>query len=63
MRATKSRTSPSSKALSSDSMGTPWRTSANWLEAAAPTLFDGESGRTRSGKAASTARFRARRAS
>ena len=39
-RATKSRTSPSSKALSSDSMGTPWRTSANWLEAAAPTLFD-----------------------
>ncbi|MNC62251.1 hypothetical protein D3C75_1122580 [compost metagenome] len=58
MRATKSRTSPSSKALSSDSMGTPWRTSANWLETGAPTRCDGDTGLDRAGKAASIARAR-----
>ncbi len=55
MRATKSVTSPSAKALSSDSIGTPWRTSANWAETGAPTFCDGEFWRTRSGKRASMA--------
>ena len=45
-------------ALSSDSMGTPWRTSANWLETGAPTRCDGETGLVRVGKAVSMARAR-----
>ena len=49
MRATKSVTSSGAKALSSDSMGTPWRTGANWLEIAAPTTCDGESAMVSSG--------------
>ncbi len=40
-------------------MGTPWRTSENWLEAGEPTFSDGESARIRAGKRVSMARLRA----
>ena len=51
MRATKSTTSCSAMALSSESIGTACRTFLKRPVGAAPTRFDGESGRTRSRKA------------
>ena len=63
MRATKSVTSSAEKALSSDSMGKPWRTGANWLEAAAPTTCDGEVALVRSGNRSSISSARRLRAS
>src|ERR1700682_4674924 len=49
MRATKSSTSASARALSSDSIGTACRTLAKRPEGCAPTFCDGESLVTRSG--------------
>ena len=43
MRPAKSSTSCSAKALSSDSIGTAWRTFLKRPEGAAPTFCDGES--------------------
>ena len=51
MRPTKSLTSSSLNALSSESIGTAWRTLAKPRDGAAPTRFDGESARISSGKA------------
>jgi len=62
-RAQNSAKSVASKALSSESMGTPWRTLAKPVAGAAPTLCEGESGRTREGKRASMAALRRRSAS
>jgi hypothetical protein len=53
---TKPSTSSRAKALSSDSIATLWRTLANFSAGGAPTLCEGESGRTSSGKRASMAR-------
>ncbi len=50
MRPTKSATSSSLKALSSDSIGTAWRTLAKPRDGAAPTLRDRLSSVRRSGK-------------
>ena len=58
MRMTKSTTSCSAKALSSESIGNACRTFLNLPVGAAPTLFDGESARTRSGKRVSMAALR-----
>jgi hypothetical protein len=55
MRATKSATSSSAKALSSDSIGTAWRTWPNASDGAAPTVCVGLSALTSSGCAASIA--------
>ena len=63
MRATKSTTSASAKALSSDSIGTAWRTLAKRPEGCAPTFCDGESLVTSSGNLASIALKRWRNAS
>ena len=63
MRAKNSSTSPASKALESDSMGTACLTLAKPPAGAAPTRFDGLSGRTSSGKRSSIAALRKRRAS
>ncbi|CFW33756.1 Uncharacterised protein [Bordetella pertussis] len=54
-RLSKARTSSSSKALPSDSMGTAWRTLPNSASGAAPTRCVGESGVTSSGCSASSA--------
>ncbi len=50
MRPTKSSTSASANALSSDSIGTACRTFLKRPEGAAPTFCDGESAVTNSGK-------------
>ena len=63
MRSTNSATSSSLKALSSESIGTAWRTLANPRAGCAPTRRDGESARTRAGKRASIASLRWRSAS
>ncbi len=63
MRPTKSSTSPSANALSSDSIGTAWRTFLNFPDGAAPTFCDGESLVTSSGNLASIALKRLRSAS
>jgi hypothetical protein len=49
--------------LSSDSIGTRWRTLAKPVSGAPPIRFDGESGRIRCGKRASIAALRRRSAS
>ena len=63
MRAQNSEKSSGAKALSSDSIGTRWRTLAKPLLGAAPTRRLGLSGRTRCGKSASIAALRRRSAS
>ncbi len=63
MRSTKPVMSSSSNALSSDSIGTRWRTFANLSEGVAPSRFDGLSGRISAGKRASIAALRWRSAS
>ncbi len=55
MRATKSTTSCSAKALSSESIGSACRTLRNLPLGAAPTLSDSDSSVRRSGKRASMA--------
>ena len=55
MRPTKSATSSSLKALSSDSIGTAWRTLAKPRDGATPTLRDRLSSVRRSGNFASMA--------
>jgi hypothetical protein len=60
---TKPSTSSRSKALSSDSIATLWRTLANFSAGGAPTRVEGESGRTSSGKRTSMAALRCRSAS
>ncbi len=50
MRPTKSTTSSSAKALSSDNIGIAWRTFLNLPDGAAPTFCDGDSALTNSGK-------------
>ncbi len=62
-RAQNSANSVASKTLSSDSIGTRWRTLANPLSGAPPTRVDGESARISAGKRASIAALRRRRAS
>ena len=54
-RAQNSSTSSSAKMLPSDSIGTAWRTLANFSAGAAPTLRESESASASSGKAASSA--------
>ncbi|MET3345960.1 hypothetical protein ABIF52_006341 [Bradyrhizobium japonicum] len=63
MRPTKSRTSSSAKALSSDSMGTACRTFLKRPDGAAPTFCEGDSALTNSGKRFSIALKRWRNAS
>ena len=63
MRSTKSSTSSSLNALSSDSIGTRVPHLGEPRDGAAPTRFDGESARIRSGKRASIAALRLRSAS
>ena len=63
IRPTKSVTSSSAKALSSDSIGSAWRTFLNRPLGAAPTFCDGDSALTSSGKRFSMALKRARSAS
>ncbi len=63
MRSTNSVTSPSLKALPSESIGTAWRTLANFCAGAAPTFRAGESARISAGKRASIAALRSRSAS
>jgi len=63
MRPTKSSTSSSAKALSSDSIGTACRTFLNFPDGAAPTFCDGEAPVTNSGNLASMALKRWRSAS
>ena len=63
MRSAKSVTSSSENALSSESIGKAWRTFLNLPVGATPTLRDGESLRISSGKRASIALLRWRKAS
>ena len=63
MRPTKSSTSSSAKALSSDSIGTAWRTFLNFPDGAAPIFCDGEALVTSSGNFTSMALKRRRNAS
>ena len=63
MRPTKSMTSSSAKALSSDSIGTAWRTFLNFPDGAAPIFCDGDFALTSSGNRASMASKRLRKAS
>ena len=55
-RLLKARKLPSSKTLSSDSMGTSWRTWLKKASGAAPTRWVGESGVIKSGRCASSSR-------
>ena len=63
MRPTKSSTSSSAKALSSESIGTAWRTFLNRPDGATPTFCDGDWAVTNSGNRASMALKRLRSAS
>ena len=63
MRAVKSATSSSSKALPSDSIGTRWRTLPNPAATGAPTRSEGLSSRLSAGNRASIAALRRRSAS
>ena len=55
MRSANSTTASSAKALPSDSIGTRWRTLANFSDGFAPTLRLSLSGEASSGKRASSA--------
>ena len=63
IRRSNARTSPSSKALASESIGTRWTTSGNDADGAAPTRCVGESGVTRPGRCSSSATSSRMRAS